>query len=388
MTGRGFVLILGIAVGAGTLPGCLRPFAASADAPSIRPVPDDPQPVGREFHPQQASGPNVPELTAPSQASNGPAIPNENAPSPQVLMQNAPPPAPTPGDPPGLPASEPRRGPPIQATSYPGTHAVLPGGQLTGPAILGAPDSHGKNERRPGELIHAARISMPRDESLLEAFRCILKDRPQEALDYLKNFDAATQDMFLHLFPAMAQLSQKPLDKLNPEEVGVLQNHLEGLLESLRPRAELEISRICYCEWIKAFGVYKPLPETHLFHASSQAQPGELVWIYVELRNFCSELHDLYHETRLSSSVAIRDPRNPNGPPIWYYRFDDRKQPPMRSRAPLHDYFNKFSFYVPHIPPGVYTLTIEIADETRPERRRVAHKSLEFRVTAMPAPER
>src|SRR5207244_9232055 len=111
---------------------------------------------------------------------------------------------------------------------------------------------------------------------------------------------------------------------------------------------------------------------------------GEQVNVYVELRNFRCELRERYHEIRLSSSVEIRDPREPpDAKPLWYYRFDDQKQP-VKSRTQLHDFFSYYWFTVPHIPPATYTLTFQVADETSPDRRRVASKSQEFRVTAMP----
>lgn len=211
----------------------------------------------------------------------------------------------------------------------------------------------------------------------------MLENHPHEALDHLKNYDATTQDFFIRLLPAMARLTQKPLDQMNPEEVAVLQDQLEALLETLRPHADLVINKMCFCEWIKAFGVYKPLPAGHVFQGGTKIRPGELVQVYVELRNFACEKRDPYHETLLSSYVEIRDVQNPKGSPTWKYRFDDSKLP-VRSRARLHDFFNNYSFYVPDIPPGRYILTIQVTDETRPEKRRLARESLEFQVTAMP----
>ena len=79
--------------------------------------------------------------------------------------------------------------------------------------------------------------------------------------------------------------------------------------------------------------------------------------------------------------IHPREP--PDAKPLWYYRFDDQKQP-VKSRTQLHDFFSYYWFTVPHIPPGTYTLTFQVADETSPDRRRVTSKSHEFRVTAMP----
>jgi len=237
------------------------------------------------------------------------------------------------------------------------------------------------------EDVKAAKLApASSDPPLLAAFRCILNDEPDKALEHLKGFDSTTQEFLIRLLPALARLGQKPLEQLNAEEVTVLQEQFEELLETLRPFTRLAINRMCCCKWIKGYGNYEPLSEGHLFHAASKPgfRDGEQVKVYVELRNFRCELRDRYHEIRLSSSVEIRDPREPaDAKPLWYYRFEDQKEP-VRSRAQLHDFFNYYTFSVPHIPPGTYTVTIQVADETTPERHRIATKSQEFRVTAMP----
>ena len=142
---------------------------------------------------------------------------------------------------------------------------------------------------------------------------------------------------------------------------------------------------MCFCEWVKAYGIYRPLPEGHGFVAPTHNRPGELVQLYVQLRNFASELSNGTYTTKLSSTVEIRPQgSDPSAKPTWFFSFDDGKQP-LRSRTLLNDYFNNYSFYVPNIPPGTYTLTIQIADETRPGEQRVVRKSLEFRVTSVSA---
>jgi hypothetical protein len=105
------------------------------------------------------------------------------------------------------------------------------------------------------------------------------------------------------------------------------------------------------------------------------------VQLYVELRNFVSEPRPGGYETRLSSSVEICDSQ---GELVWSFRFEDEKNA-RRSRTQLHDLFNNYAFHVPKsLPPGVYQLTIQVADETIPENRRLARRSLEFRVGAAP----
>ena len=177
-------------------------------------------------------------------------------------------------------------------------------------------------------------------------------------------------------------MTQKSIDQLTPAEVAVLNEQLHSLADTLRPRSKLTIDKACFCEWIKSYGIYKPLTEGHAFVGSIPNRPGELVQLYVELRNFASEAKNGFYATRLSSTVEIRDQK---GGQVWFYRFDDKKEP-IRSRTLLHDYCNNYCFYVPNnLPAGTYSLIIEVTDETRPDQPRKASKSLEFRVTSMSA---
>lgn len=225
----------------------------------------------------------------------------------------------------------------------------------------------------------------PRREPVIDAFQCILDGRHNEALDHLRKYDQGTQEIFLRLLPAMALMTQKTLDQLSAPEIAVLHEQLQSLLVSLRPRTDLQIDKMCFCEWVKAYGIYKPLPEGYGFLAKTSSRPGELVQLYVQLRNFSSEFSNGFYTTRLSSKVEIRPQgADPASEPIWFFNYDDGKQP-LRCRTLLNDYFNNYSFYVPNIPPGTYALTVQVADETRPDQRRVARKSVEFRVNSVSA---
>jgi hypothetical protein len=218
-------------------------------------------------------------------------------------------------------------------------------------------------------------------EPLAEAVQCVLENKHEEALRHLQAYDADTQDLFLRLLPALSVLSKKKMTDLSAAEVAVLHEQLHGLLNTLRPRTALAIDKACFCEWVKGYGNYKPLPEGHAFAVPAAGRPGELVQLYVELRNFTSEARNGAFETRLSSSVEICDGR---GEQVWSYRFEDEKQP-IRSRTQLHDWYNNYSFHVPKsLPPGQYRLTIQVADETQAANRRLARQTLEFRVAAAP----
>jgi hypothetical protein len=218
-------------------------------------------------------------------------------------------------------------------------------------------------------------------EPLAEAVQCVLENRHDEAVRHLQAYDPQTQDWFLRLLPVMSILTKKKIQDLDPSEVAVLHEQLFSLLATLRPKTELMITKACFCEWIKGYGDYKPLPDGYTFAAPSPARPGECVQLYVELRNFASELRNGHFETRFASAVEIRDG---HGEKMWSHRFDDEKQI-IRSRTQLHDYHTSYSFHVPKsIPPGVYTLVVQINDETNPDARRSVRKAMEFRVGATP----
>jgi len=227
------------------------------------------------------------------------------------------------------------------------------------------------------QALSAPPESQLKREPLTDALQCILENKHDEALRCLSAYDAETQELFLGLLPTLSILSKKKVTELSAAEVAVLHEQLYSLIGTLRPRTPLAIAKVCYCEWVKGYGNYKPMPEGHAFAAPAPGRPGELVQLYVELRNFVNASRHGAFETRFSSAVEICDSR---GELVWSYRFEDEKQP-IRSRTQLHDWFNNYSFHVPKsLPPGVYQLTIQVTDETVPESRRVARQHLEFRV--------
>jgi hypothetical protein len=243
------------------------------------------------------------------------------------------------------------------------------------------PETKGPSESDAGPMVRHVddrRPAEPPSEPLVKALQCVLENRHADALKYLPA-DPPTQELFLRLLPSIAVLAHKSLDQLSPAEVAVLHDQLQGLMLSLRPRTELQIGDMCFCESVKSYGVYKPLPGDHAFQAGGAGQPGELVQLYVELHNFASQQRDTFYETRLVSSVEITDAA---GNVCYFYRFGDRQQC-LRSRSRLMDTFSNYSFPVPpHLPAGTYTLTLRVSDQTLPEQHREARKSVPFRVCA------
>jgi hypothetical protein len=220
-----------------------------------------------------------------------------------------------------------------------------------------------------------------REEPIVLALRSLLNDRPEEALQHLKDYDASNQEALICLTAAVARLTKKKLDQLSPAEVAALQAQLQkSLLCALRPRAELVIDKLCCCEWIRGYGVYKPLPEEYEFQPRMGDRPGEAVQLYVELRNLTSEPHGDGYDTRLQSAVRLSDA---SGKDVFRRAFPERDNC-FRTLTPLPHFFKGYSFFVPCLPPGQYTLTMEVRDVTRPDAPRVATRVIPFRVAAPP----
>jgi hypothetical protein len=215
------------------------------------------------------------------------------------------------------------------------------------------------------------------EEPLVVALRCILDKHLPEAVKVLNQYDKPNQELLLYLLPLAVQLTQTPLTVAKPEDVTAIVEQLRSMAQPLQKRTELVINKICFCENIRGFGDYKPVPSGHPFQAPTAGRPGELVQVYVELSNLLVELENDVYQARLASAVAIR--RHPGERPIWRHAFQDRNHL-IRSWSLRHDFFNNYMFYVPNLPPGAYTLSIEVVDV--PTGRK-AVKSLKFRVTTV-----
>jgi hypothetical protein len=210
-------------------------------------------------------------------------------------------------------------------------------------------------------------------EPLLEALLCFLKRHPEQALTHLNGYNQLNQDLLLCLLPLAVFLTEGSLDQANPQEIGHVVDQLNSLLLPLRARAPLVVDKMHFCKTIHGHGRYDPLPHDHKF------RPGELVQVYVELRNMACEQQDRLYVSHLSSSMEVRDVQKRV---VWRQDFPEDHCRPDRSRSLRQDYFSNFRFCVPEIPPGWYTLWIRIS-EAGPGKRQVEH-SLDFYVRPSP----
>jgi len=392
MARPGLMLMVGTVLGACLLPGCLRPFGQKWEGQ------DKPDPDGafrkRQYYGTWVSPGQGTPYGQSKNVSTPPTPSNQTENEGYFLLEKPENSKPGPSKPglltvPSLDEGMPAK--PGKKSDVPGTF-MMESPDLTGrlgPATS-APPLTEASEPPPPAL--QARSDYPQKEQLLDVLHYFLTDQPGIAIELLKGYDPAKQLILETLLPVLDGLSRqnglnrRPQDPLTPEEVAGIQSVIDQLSVKLKPSSNLIITKMCFCKSIKAFAMYDPWPEDHIFRASSNAWSldGDVVQVYVELRNFLCEPHDSYHEIHLSSSVKITDPRDP-AKPIWFKRFDDSKQPPVRSRAQLHDYFCRYYFAVPHLPQGEYTMTIQVVDETFPDKPRTDEKSLRIRVIAAAA---
>ncbi len=239
-------------------------------------------------------------------------------------------------------------------------------------------ESAGEPKRLAVQVPALPLIENKREDALWQAVKSLLEKRHDEAIQYLRVYDKETQEIFLCLVPALTLLAQKPFNELSPQEIAVLHDQLLSARERLRPRCELLVSKMCFCKEVRGFGWYKPLPENHAFVTGTKDRLGEEVQLYVELKNFLSaKTKDGDYLTKLTCTLELQDS---TGKKVWSHTFDGSDATHRRS-AQLNDLYRNFTFYVPPLPPGTYQLTMQIADETNRDQRRVASEKLIFRVT-------
>jgi hypothetical protein len=206
------------------------------------------------------------------------------------------------------------------------------------------------------------------DHNLVNALRMLLSKQPDKALPYLEHYDRATQELFIRLLPTLVLLSEKPFDQLSPNEVGALQDQVQGLLVTLRTRSELTINKMCLCDNVGSYGQITPRRDANVF------QPLDMMLIYLELGNTSCELRNGYYVTDINGKASITDTA---GNVVLFQDFRE-KEKPLYSASAVHDCCRTYVRYLPAVmPPGKYFLTMEVTDETRPLRR-VARKTVEI----------
>jgi hypothetical protein len=331
MRGRGWLPIVSSGLGAFLLSGCLRgTLVPESDGPRA----EDPTPARHD----EKADPKRPDPSTVKASSD-------------YLISAAPPTSPAARPmPPPLKSVELRiqpqeAQPPVQPADPPGPRIELP------PAPVKA------------------------DAPLVQALRAILEHHSaEEVKEQLKSFDAETSQALLVLLASAAALETGGVEHISPRDLTGLVDRLNILLTGLRARVPLALDHMCFCSHIKNFGKYWPLDQ-YCF------QPGEVVKVYAEVRNFASQREGPQYKTVLKGRMEIYE-ENKTKP--FFVR--DCEPETDISRTPLQDFFVNCHFAIPpNCPPGSYTLRIYIEDQTpaaggKKSSPRIASSSLDFRV--------
>ncbi len=210
------------------------------------------------------------------------------------------------------------------------------------------------------------------ESPLVAALRCYLNKSPEQAARMLESMDQADRDLLTALLPLAVRLGDGALKSANPQDIAAVMADLQAIVGPLRERAALVVPKMCFCRPVATparFGVYDLLEENHLF------RPGDVVGLYVEVRNFTSAPHGSEFQTRVQTALEIHNDR---GEMIWHC------DPPPRSDtslSPQQDYCHVGRFALPpDMPAGAYTLWLKVTDVPT---GRTTRRSLDFRVTTV-----
>jgi hypothetical protein len=239
--------------------------------------------------------------------------------------------------------------------------AATPVGSV--PAINPAPVNRADNPQT-----HA----QPEEESpLLLALRAYLDNQPAEAITHLGRYDQATQDLLICLLPIVVRASEGPAHSKSAHEISLVVAQLDRLADRQRSGAELTIEKMCFCKAFVCFGTYVPFPDEN-----PRFDVGERVNLYVELKNFRSQWRDGFYTIEHKSAITFFDFKRHfvTGLPIDVER-------PDQSRSIRHDFAYKYSFPIPPMPPGFYTLVLRITDVPT---GRTAQRTVDFEVKNTP----
>jgi len=212
-------------------------------------------------------------------------------------------------------------------------------------------------------------LPAPSDTPLIQAVRAFQQNNPQGALEHLKAYDPATQQVLISMMPVLVQLSEGKLQTMKREEMDILLDQLTRVPPMLRSRASFQTSKLLLCREVQKFGLVDAFPAGHEF------RPGDMVYLYAELANFtCAADSRDGFAVALASHLELKDEA---GNAVWKA---DPREAPERVSSPPQDYYRAYRFCVPSsLAPGKYALSIRVTD--KPTGREAA-KAVEFRVGA------
>jgi hypothetical protein len=177
------------------------------------------------------------------------------------------------------------------------------------------------------------------------------------------------------MLPTLSLFAKRP--KLSPADYSALNAQMSGIMDSLPEKSEFRISKMCFCESIKEFAIYKVLPPDHEFMATLPGRNGERVRLYVEFKNFASQANTVEFESLLDCQVDIVDGKDKIVETVFRH-----EKYPLKTQKRLHESYARFEFPLPVLPPGWYELRVEMRDETPAGAGRSDRRKLAFRVVA------
>lgn len=194
---------------------------------------------------------------------------------------------------------------------------------------------------------------------VLVAIRHYLEKKPQESLEVVKRLSPENQKLFQGLLPLVIRSTQKNVKDLSSSEVTAHLEQIRQLASIFENRAQLTITKKCFCWNIERFGVYEPIVGEAAFEMGVEGRSGELVQVYLELKNFLNLKLDSMYETAFMIGFEIR---SSSGQVVWK---QVRRVGPEQSRSRRNDIFLNCYFRVPaHLAVGTHTLNLTIQDVT------------------------
>jgi len=210
------------------------------------------------------------------------------------------------------------------------------------------------------------KVKQVEDPPLIAALRYYMNKQPAQAVACLQVYSRPSQDLLLRLLPLIVRLTE-PGELRDPAEAAAFNAQLDEFKATLLPRVPLAINKLCLISSVRNFGTFIPWPEDHAFHQQDHVQ------VYAELENFTTERQGNFYSIRTDSTIEICEF---NGRKRWESAFHEANKPDL-SKTARHDFFMNYSFYLPPLPPGPYTLRLHVTDVAT---QRKVTRTLDFRV--------
>ena len=207
----------------------------------------------------------------------------------------------------------------------------------------------------------------PTETVLVKALRSFQNNRPDDAVEMLRQLDPTNQDVLLYLMPLMVRLGDGNAQNLPPDELAALVDRLQQATAMLKAKASLRLERVCFCRAVRKYG------NVDTFDPRYEFRPGDMVHLYLEIRNFSCEPVTTKPTGAVSTEAAQRNYLislatrleivDPQGRPVCNYDL----QKDDYAYTPPQEYYHTYRFNVPeNLTPGNYTLWVTVSDKNKP----------------------